>query len=142
MQRGRDGQSAPLPQRCVVLFGLMPTSGHRWLIAADWLEEQGAEVEAAAFRDGIWGLAPIETDNGDGDGEGYGGGHSPGVGGDNDSGADARYQDHIPARGWPQGAGDGLGGGGWVGRDDAGYGDSWGYGSGLGNGSGNGRGLG
>ena len=41
--------------QCANLFQLLPTSPlHRWLIAADWLEEAGAEVAAAAFREGIF----------------------------------------------------------------------------------------
>lgn len=57
----------------------MPTSGHRWLIAADWLEEEGAEVEAAAIRDGIWKPEDVNHDGGTGqflglDGFGHGNG--------------------------------------------------------------------
>lgn len=36
---------------------------HIWLIAADWLEEQGLDVTASAFREGIWNI--IQDGKGD-----------------------------------------------------------------------------
>lgn len=67
-----------LIQRCIELFQLLPTSGYRWLIAADWLEEKGAEVEAAAFREGLGEQRQVPLDVGGRPHNCYGYGHGSG----------------------------------------------------------------
>lgn len=105
MQRECNRESATISQRCVELFELLPTSPpHRWLIAADWIEELGSEITANAFRDGIWGL--VVEDGGDGccgGGMGDGSGYACGYGGERGN--------FLIASGYGDGSGDGSGDG-------------------------------
>jgi hypothetical protein len=121
--------------KCVILFNLFPTSqAYRWLIAADWLEEEGLDVTASAFRENLFHLEMISV-NGHGDGNGYsddigafynihgtglGCGHSDGYGfgdGDGDGGGwsdgDGSIDEYGFSRsyGWDEGSGWGDGGG-------------------------------
>lgn len=107
-----------LIQRCIALFELLPTSPpHRWLIAADWLEEKGAEVEAAAFREGLVEVDQVPLDAGGRSRNCYGYGHGSGHG-----------------VGSVDGGGEGSGTGDVNGCDNG-----YGYTNGFGNGDGKGR---
>ena len=127
MLRDCNRESATITQRVQLTFQLLPSSPeHRWLIAADWIEEHGHEsdqVVADAIRDGLWVLNPKNGDgygNGDGNGDGNGNGN-----------------------GYGDGDGDGYGNG--YGNGDGngdGNGNGNGYGDGDGNGNGNGYGNG
>ena len=102
MQQDCDSKPATVPERCLTLFDLLPTSPpHHWLIAADWIEEHGRESDQAAaqaFRDGIWVTDP-KTGDGYGNGDGYGDGNGYGYGdGDGNGNGD----------GYGNGYGDGL----------------------------------
>ena len=119
--------------KCIALFNLIPTSQpHYWLIAADWLEEEGLDVAAAAFREGIWeiidkkyfykndnGIFVRFFDMGDGYGNGIGYGSGRGV-----------------SDGEGNGIISGVSGSGW-GNDCWGNYRFYGYGFGYGFGSGN-----
>ena len=93
MLRDCNRESATITQRVQLTFQLLPSSPeHRWLIAADWIEEHGHEsdqVVADAIRDGLWVLNPKNGNgngNGDGSGYGYGSGYGSGYGNGNGSG--------------------------------------------------------
>lgn len=107
-----------LTHQAFALFQLLPTSPpHVWMIAADWIQEQGAqadEVTAAAFREGIWLLEPDTNDP-------------------SKTADDARCRGDGIGDGWADGQGDGNG---------AGYADGEGIGRGLGTGYGLGDGEG
>jgi hypothetical protein len=50
--------------KCLALFNLLPTSmPHHWLIAADWLEEEGLDITAAAFRENIFVLEIVNSNS-------------------------------------------------------------------------------
>jgi uncharacterized membrane protein YgcG len=78
--------------KCLALFNLLSTSQpHIWLIAADWLEEEGLDVTANAFRENLFVLE-IANGSGQGYGDGYGYGYGSGFGGgDGDGGSGRRY---------------------------------------------------
>jgi ABC-type glycerol-3-phosphate transport system substrate-binding protein len=104
--------------KCIALFNLLPTSQpHYWLIAADWLEEEGLDVTAATFRENAFILEIIDK-NANGYGNFIGSSNS------NFSGS---------------GVGDGWGWG--YGRGGSEY-DGTGYGRGYGRGEYNGMGAG
>lgn len=79
-----------LTNQAFALFNLLPTTPpHVWLIAADWIQEQGKETDeetAEAFREGIWVLEPDTNDPSEEpfgyrwDGSGWGDGWASGVG--------------------------------------------------------------
>jgi hypothetical protein len=110
--------------KCLSLFNLLPTSmPHIWLIAADWLEEEGLDVTASVFRENKFRLEIEDIKDflfdsgfgfgfgdGDGDGDGYGGGD-----------------------GWGNGITDGSGFGN---ADGVGWGNAHGFGDGSGHGNG------
>lgn len=132
-------------QRCVNEFGLLPSSGMRWAIAADWMEEQSKleldSVSAAAFRSGLAATAKIYSSgrdygDGDGDGDGNGGGMGRGVAGD-----PTRFPQVGNIDGHGHGNGDGNGDG--HGKVQPSPGDGHGHGNGDGGGDayGSARGL-
>jgi len=133
MQRDGDSQPATIPQRCIALFELLPLSPtHHWFIAADWIEEEGSgfdQVAAAAFREGLWVLAP-KISNGNGYGNGYGNGNGYGYGNGYGNGN---------GNGYGYGNGNSYGNGNGNGY---GYGNGNSYGDGHGNGYGSGYGYG
>ena len=99
--------------KCIALFNLLPTSQvHHWLIAADWLEEEGLDITAAAFRENIFVLeiTNFETDGyGNGNGRGWGNGYGNGEG-------DKHSHGYISGNDWGDGHGNGDGSGegyGW-----------------------------
>jgi hypothetical protein len=66
--------------KCLKLFELTPTTPtYRWLIAADWLEEEGLDVTASAFRENVFVLEIVNA-NGNASGYGRGRGHGSGDG--------------------------------------------------------------
>jgi hypothetical protein len=67
--------------KCIALFNLLPTSQvHYWLIAADWLEEEGLDITASAFRENVFVLEIAKCENYDGNGGGDGRGNGYGYG--------------------------------------------------------------
>ena len=114
MFRESSREPFTLSQRVSFEFGLIPSSDqHRKFMAADWCEEEGAYLFAAAIRSGL-----VWNENGDvgGAGEGFGDGEGSGSG---------------------DGYGDGYGYG-----SGSGSGSGSGYGSGVGSGEGDGSGYG
>ena len=91
MLRDCNRESATITQRVQLTFQLLPSSPeHRWLIAADWIEEHGHEsdqVVADAIRDGLWVLINPKNDDGYDDGSGYGSGSGDGYGDGSDDGS-------------------------------------------------------
>ena len=64
--------------KCLKLFELTPTTpNYRWLIAADWLEEENKYTESNAFRENVFVL---EIANANGHASGYGNGRGHGYG--------------------------------------------------------------
>jgi hypothetical protein len=101
--------------KCINLFNLIPTTPtYRWLIAADWLEEENKYTEANAFRENIFTLEIDNIRDGfyENDAYGWGDGHAWG----------------------PNSFGFGHG--------DGGNSNSWGIGNGSSNGNGEGFGYG
>ena len=120
--------------KCIDLFDLLPTSmSHHWLIAADWLEEEGLDVTAAAFRESIWNLEKRMF--------GYGLGSGNGKESDSDL---KRGRIYSAGTGLGSGFGNGLGGlidNLYIDISDHSYSDSDGRGTGGGNGYGQGIGY-
>ena len=92
-------------ERCSEIFHLLPTSEEtRRLVAADWLEDLGYGVAAAAMREGNDFLFESKKGDGDGDGSGYGSGDGYGYGYGSGSGDGDGY-----GYGYGSGDGDGYG---------------------------------
>ena len=80
-----ESEPGKVVQGVIVRFGLLPTSGDLWAIAADCLEDLGGcAVVAAAMRAGIYGF-------GSGSGSGYGSGYGYGSGSGYGSGDGSGY---------------------------------------------------
>ncbi len=119
MHRESPQEPATVAEQCAHRFALTSFgSDDGWLIAADWLEDEGYDLTAAAFRRRVWapdlggsGSSPVYgwcPGDGYGDGDGYGAGY--GAGYNSASGSGHGYGDGSgSADGYGNGDGSGDG---------------------------------